>query len=123
MASGRPLGNEARPRAEIYTSAVALGSVQTETSAALIGFFGAGLFGLFALTFFWESVSGLPWFCLGLWTSAWAWSTLEIAHLAVVVRMAENPDAALKQGAKKMPIWLTVLAWLSLMVVVARALG
>lgn len=105
----------------LVTSAVALGRVGAlRASAAGVFLFGGALLALLA----WDAASGASgarWYALGLWTSAWSWTTLEIAHLAWRVDRSGTPDAELKRGAAKMPVWLTVLAWLTLLVVAVRA--
>jgi alpha-ketoglutarate-dependent taurine dioxygenase/4-hydroxybenzoate polyprenyltransferase len=106
----------------IHTSAVALGRVPAAWASSVgVGLAGAGLFALFGSTILAESSPGPVWFALGLWTCAWGWSTLEIGHLAYRVARARDPDAELKRGAAKMPVWITVVAWLTLTVVAVRA--
>jgi alpha-ketoglutarate-dependent taurine dioxygenase/4-hydroxybenzoate polyprenyltransferase len=108
--------------AGLYTSALALGrtgAVWTSSLGVLLS--GAGLLTLFVTTARAEHAIGIVWFALGLWVSAWAWATLEIGHLAWRVRHATDPDGVLKAGAMKMPIWITVMAWLTLTVVGLRA--
>ncbi|MCA9489497.1 MAG: TauD/TfdA family dioxygenase [Myxococcales bacterium] len=108
--------------AGLHTSAIALGRKGAVwTSAIGVGLAGGGLFALFGATAMAEDWAGPTWWVLGLWTCAWSWSTLEIGHLAWRVQRARAPDAELKRGAAKMPVWITVVAWLTLGVVAARA--
>ena len=106
----------------LHTSAVSLGRLGAVWASAIgVGLAGAGLFTLFMGIAIHEAVAGPVWFVMGLWTCAWTWSTLEIGHLAWQVRCAHDPDTVLKRGAMKMPVWITVVAWLTLLVVGARA--
>ena len=108
--------------AGLYTSAIALGRTGAVWASSLGVFLsGGGLLALFVSAARAEQSIGIVWFALGLWVSAWAWSTLEIGHLAWQVRRAKKPDAVLKRGAMKMPVWITVMAWLTLLVVGVRA--
>lgn len=108
--------------AGLYTSALALGRTGAVwTSAIGVLLSGGGLLALFVSTGLAEEAPGPLWFALGLWVSAWAWSTLEIGHLAYRVQRAKQPDRVLKRGAAKMPVWITVMAWLTLAVVGVRA--
>lgn len=110
--------------AGLTTSAVALGRERALWASSVgVGGAGAGLLGVFARAVLTEAAAGPVWFVLGLWTSAWAWTTLEIGHLAWRVRHARDPDGELKRGAVKMPVWITVMAWLTLTVVGVRAWG
>jgi len=113
---------EEERQAGLWTSARALGrSGALWTSAAGVFLSGAGLLALFQYTAGVEQAPGLWWFCLGLWVSAWSWCTLEIGHLAWRVQRSRQPDTVLKRGAAKMPVWITVIAWLTLCVVGVRA--
>jgi len=106
----------------LYTSAIALGRTRAVwASSAGVLLSGAGLLALFVTTTRTEASHGAVWFALGLWVAAWAWVTLEIAHLAWGVQTSKKPDATLKAGATKMPVWITVMAWLTLAVIGTRA--
>lgn len=108
--------------AGLRTSAVVLGrDGALWASAAGVGGFGLGLLALLRHTLMSESTGALAWFVLGVWTAAWAWTTLEIGSLAWRVGHTGHPDRELKQGARRMPIWITVVAWSTLAVAGARA--
>jgi len=108
--------------AGLHTSALALGRAGAVWTSALGVFLsGGGLLALFTWTLRMEETPGIVWFSLGLWVSAWSWATLEIGHLAWRVGRAKNPERVLKRGAMKMPVWITVMAWLTLLVVGVRA--
>ena len=108
--------------AGLYTAALALGRTRAVWGSSLgVLLSGGGLFALFVSTALSEQASGPVWFGLGAWVIAWLWSTLEIGRLARQVQNAEQPDTVLKAGARKMPVWITVMAWVTLLMVGVRA--